>query len=189
MRTPLHVSRAVLAQFVDEYMREVRRIRRAGLREAVIQRCQEKGVPVLEGEEMETHIDVLEALMDADLDDLDKMLPFFEEMEFQPDSQLSFEQQVLMSLEKRRARAEPVVRDDAVLDQYQFKVTGRISTRCKSCRRGHRWTEQQFRHDRFLQRMLIGERATCLFCHAGQVKVYGVTAVLRDHALSQERET
>lgn len=179
MRTPLNVSHEVIAQFVDEYMREVKRIRRAWMREAVIHRCQEQGEPVLEGEEMETEIDVLEALIELNLDDVDKITNLLEEVELTPDGQFSSEQ-ILQTLEKRRVRASKQVIDDATLDQYHFEVTGKLMTRCKSCHRGHNWTAQVFMHDRFLQRMVIGERVICLFCHAGQVKVYGVTAVLRD---------
>src|SRR5262249_35634784 len=97
-------------------------------------------------------------------------LQFFEEMEFQPDGQLSFEQQILKSLENRRVRPPPELTDDTILDQYHFAVTGKIMIRCRRCRSGYNRTEQEVLHDRFLQPMLIGDPATCSWCHTGHVK-------------------
>ena len=188
MRTPLNISREEIAPFVEGYIREVKRIRRAGIREAIIQRCQEEGEESPEGEEMETEIDVLEGLQAADLDDPDKLLHFFVEIGLTPEGDLSVEQQILKGLENRRARAEAQVIDDATLDQYRFEVTGKIMVRCQKCRKGYNRTEQKFRRDRHLQRILLGEPVTCLYCHTGHMKVYGVRAVRGDRSLSQERE-
>src|ERR687888_2699626 len=101
MRTPRRISQEMLDAAVAAYIREVRRIRRAGMREAVIRRCHEQGEPVLEGEEMETHIDVLEALMAPEFDDEDNLLPFFQEVARSSDDHRSFDQQILTYLKKR----------------------------------------------------------------------------------------
>ena len=65
------------------------------------------------------------------------------------------------------------------LDLYRFEITGKISTRCDTCRKRTTFTEQQFWRALFLQRALIGAQKTCAFCYTtGNVRVYGVTAVL-----------
>jgi hypothetical protein len=78
MRSPLKIPhdefRQVLAKLVEEYICEVRRIRRAGLREAIIHVHQGEGKPVPEGKEMEAYIDLLEPLFDTAQDDPDKVM-------------------------------------------------------------------------------------------------------------------
>ena len=65
------------------------------------------------------------------------------------------------------------------LDLYLFEITGKILTRCDTCRKRTTFTEQQFWRALFLQRTLIGAQKTCAFCYTtGNVRVYGVTAVL-----------
>ena len=87
MRTPARVSREVLAEFVDEYMQQRTRIRRAGLQKAVIHVHQEEGLPQPVGEEMEAHIDLLSFLLDQERDDPDQMRQFLREMDDeQPES-------------------------------------------------------------------------------------------------------
>ena len=176
LRTPPAELRQVIAEAVDEYMREVKRLQRIPMRAAVIHTCQAQGGPVLEGEALETHIDVLEALVTAAQDNPDHILKLIDELAWPPDGQLPSDQ-ILLSLECRLVQATPPVIDDTILDQYHFEVTSRISAKCKSCRRGHYRTEQEFMHDRFLQRILIGHQVTCPYCHTDLIKVYGVRAV------------
>src|SRR5579859_524370 len=185
MRTPARVSNAVLEAAVDEYLCEVRRIQRLVLQQVVTDTCNAEGVPVFEGDEMEAHIDVLEALIAADNDDPAQIHQLIDELAWSPEGKLSSEQ-IVLSLQQRLVEATPTVTDDATLDQYHFQVTGRISTRCKQCRRGRHWTEQEFRHNRFLQRVLVGDQVPCSFCQTGQLKVYGVIAVRHDNAHFQE---
>jgi hypothetical protein len=185
MRTPLRLPEEVLTEAVDEYMREVRRMRRLMLRQVVIDTCQATGVPVFEEDEMETHIDLLEALIEASGDDPDKMHQLVAALPSSPDGKLS-SHQIVQSLEPYLVAAEPLVTDEE-LNQYSFAVTGKISTRCKRCRRGRLWTQQEFMQDYFLQRTLLGEKASCPFCHSGQIKVSGVTAVRRESAVQSNK--
>jgi hypothetical protein len=136
---------------------------------------------------METHIDVLEALMAPEFDDEDNLLPFFQEVARSSDDHRSFDQQILTYLKKRRGATAPLVTDED-LKQFDFVVTGRIANRCTTCRRGYKWTEQQFRCDRSLQRILLGEPVTCPFCSIGHLKVYGVKAVHRQKQQLGERK-
>src|SRR5947207_9082273 len=69
------------------------------------------------------------------------------------------------------------VTDVDPLDLYRFEITGTISTRCDTCQKRTRLTEQEFSRSRKLQRVLIGDPATCAFCYTGNVRVYGVIAV------------
>jgi len=178
----------VITEAVDEYMREVRHAQRLMLRQVVIDTCQIQGLPVFEGDEMETHIDVLEALITAGHDDPDQILHLMSELPVSPNGKL-WSDQILQHLEPYLVEPEPLV-TNADLDQYRFEVTGKISTRCTKCRRGSHRTQQQFTHNRFLQRILLGYEVTCPYCRTGHIKVYGVRAVLRDHAsLSQEKIT
>src|SRR5215472_13501656 len=102
MRSPLRIPPAELNQIitegVDEYMLEVRRVRRLTLRQVFIDTCQALGRPVFEGEEMEAHIDVLEALIAAGDKDPDKILQLTHELPFPPDGKLS-SHQILLHLE------------------------------------------------------------------------------------------
>ena len=87
MRSPLRIPdaelRQVITEAVEQYMREVKRIR---LRAAIIHVHQEEGVPVPEGEAMEAHIDVLESLVDAGQGNLDTILQLIDEMDDPPTS-------------------------------------------------------------------------------------------------------
>lgn len=69
--------------------------------------------------------------------------------------------------------------DSDPLDLYHFEITGKISTRCDFCRKRTSITEQEFCCQLILQRILLGEQRTCAFCFTGNVRVYGVTAVLK----------
>jgi len=73
------------------------------------------------------------------------------------------------------------------LDLYRFEITGNIWTRCDFCRKRTKITEQQFCRLLTLQRILIGEQRTCAFCLTGNVRVYGVTAVL--NALDEDSQS
>jgi hypothetical protein len=85
MRSPLRIAQAeleqVVTQAVEQYMYEVKRIRRVMLQAAVRDTYQAEGRPVPVGEEMEAHIDVLETLFDAGQDDPDKVLQLIDEMD------------------------------------------------------------------------------------------------------------
>jgi hypothetical protein len=88
MRSPLRLPSAELGQVitkaVEEYMREVNRLRRVALRAAAIDTYQAEGLPVPAEEVLEAHIDVLEALFDAGQDDQEKVLQLIDEMDELP---------------------------------------------------------------------------------------------------------
>jgi hypothetical protein len=81
---------------------------------------------------------------------------------------MSVDKQIVASME---------VTDVDPLERYRFEITGKISTRCDFCRKRTKLTEQDFLRLRLLQRVLIGDPATCAFCLTGHVTVYGVIAV------------
>jgi len=78
----------IITEAVDEYMRERRHAHRLMLRQIVVDSCQALGLPVFEGEEMETHIDVLEALIKAGHDDPDQIRQRMSELPLSPDGKL-----------------------------------------------------------------------------------------------------
>jgi hypothetical protein len=88
MRSPLRLPKAeleqVIAEAVEEYMRKVKRIRRVILRNVITDTHQAEGLPVPAEEELEAHIDVLEALFDAGQDDPDTILQLIEQMDDPP---------------------------------------------------------------------------------------------------------
>src|SRR5215472_8575360 len=123
----------VITEAVDEYMRERRHAHRLMLRQVVVDSCQALGRPVFTGDEMETHIDVLEALIKAGHDDPDQIRQRMRELPVSPDGKLSSDK-ILQTLEPYLIEPEPLV-TNADLDLYDFQVTGKISTRCDKCRR------------------------------------------------------
>jgi hypothetical protein len=88
MRSPLRIPKAeleqVITQAVEKYMREVTNIRRGLLRNVITDTCQAEGLPVPEGQEMEAHIDVLEALFDVGNQNQDTILQLIDEMDDPP---------------------------------------------------------------------------------------------------------
>ena len=81
LRIPSEELNQVITQAAEEYLREVKRLRRIQLRTAALNMCQAKGLPVPDEENLEAHIDVLEALFDAAQGDPDKVLQLIDEME------------------------------------------------------------------------------------------------------------
>jgi hypothetical protein len=62
MRSPLRIPQdelnQVITEAVEQYMREVNRIRRIPMRAVIIRTYQAEGLPILDEEELEAHIDL-----------------------------------------------------------------------------------------------------------------------------------
>lgn len=110
MRNPPDIPKVeldqMIAQAVERYMHEVTHIRRALLRNVITDMCQAEGLPMPEGEAMETHVDVLVTLFEVGHDDPDIVQQLMNELEWSPEGKLSSEQ-ILMCLANRFVETGP----------------------------------------------------------------------------------
>jgi hypothetical protein len=185
-RMPYKELTQAIAKNVEEYIREVRRLRRAEIRASITERAPDEEPLTLDLDEIETYVDIIEARVTVADYDLDTINQLTHELGSSPDGPVTTDQ-FLQRLESRQVKPPPELTDDAILDQYHFTVTGTISTRCQNCRRGRRWTAHEFMHPVILRRLLLYP-APCPDCHTGHIKVYGVKAVRRDSMSSSESQ-
>ncbi len=85
MRSPLHIPpdelEQVITEAAEEYMREVRRIRRMALRNVLTNPSKADGSPVAVGEELEFLLEDLEALIHAGDHDQEKIHQLIDAMD------------------------------------------------------------------------------------------------------------